>query len=159
MPDPKVESTEATPEDRKAADAICAVLKEARGTISALRGDLLNEARRHHPGKPVVVDGKPALINGDQLSLALWLRERIEGLCNEGAIDDALKALEYESSNPLSTLSLYVREHRDEIERHRRRRLAAVGQALDQLARRFYRHEPEAMRREVGGLLKKYTSV
>lgn len=116
MPNPRSQSTEATSEDRAAAEHIRSVIREAAGVVRFVRDRLLLEARSQTPKPVALIDGECAVVGPDALSATQWIIERTFGLCDPaGFLGEALTALEQEASREaLEALAEYVREHRAE---------------------------------------------
>ncbi len=125
MPDPVSQSTEATPEDRAAAEQIRSAIEHAAQVLRFVRRTLLTEARRHTPKPTALIDGECAIADREALSATEWMRGRVVLLCDpDGFLGEAVEALKREApGDPLEALAEYVREHRSEAARRQRRPL------------------------------------
>ncbi len=119
MPDPGNQSTEATPEDREAAEQIRSAVRHAAEVLRFVRDSLLTEVQRHTLKPTALVDGECAIVDRDALSATEWMRDRVAGLCDpHGFLGEAVEALKREGARePLDALAEYIREHRIEAQR------------------------------------------
>ncbi len=123
MPDPVSQSTEATPEDREAAEQIRSAIQQAGEVVRFVRDSLLTEARRHTPKPTALVDGECAIAGHEALSATEWMRGRVLLLCDpDGFLGEAAEGLRRErAAEPLEALAEYIRQHRSEVARQRQR--------------------------------------
>ncbi len=123
MPDPANQSTEATPEDREAAEQIRSAVRHAAEVLRFVRDSLLTEVQRHTPKPTTLVDGECAIVDRDALSVTEWMCDRVTGLCDShGFLGEAVDALKREGARePVEALAEYIREHRTEAVRSSRR--------------------------------------
>ena len=120
----KDEKTDASPSPTAEADpkslAEAWRIQRATGTAVAVlesaRLRLLAEVGTAKPGQVAVVDSEPAVVDGEGLEPAGWLRDRVQEVCSRGTLNEAIEELRREAlADALEELANYVREHREEI--------------------------------------------
>ena len=113
---PEARSAETDPKSLTEAGRIQRATGTAAAALEAARLRLLAEVRIAKPGRVAIVDGEPAVVDGEELEPATWLSDRVQEICSRGSLNEAIEELRREAlADALEELANYVREHREEI--------------------------------------------